>query len=83
MAKYEGLVGSYSLGVPREAGAAPEHAWALGECGRGEGAAASVNDLPVHQRLQVGTSWATRVLRAAVCILWPHSAQSYCFLSMA
>lgn len=44
-------------GVPREAGATPEHARALGECGRGEGAAASADDLSVHQRLQVGTSW--------------------------
>lgn len=55
--EYEGLAGSRSPGVSREAGATPEHARALGERGRGEGAAASADDLPVHQCLQVGTSW--------------------------
>lgn len=57
MMEYKDLAGCRYPGVPREAGAAPEHARTLGKCGRGEGAAASADDLPVHQRLQVGAPW--------------------------
>ena len=59
-------------GVPGEAGAASEYAGTLGECGRGEGATAPANDIPVHQCLQVGTlllslfALAARMLRALI-----------------
>lgn len=49
-------------GVPRETGAAPQHAGPPGQCGRGEGAPPAAHDLPVHQCVQVSawllTSWA-------------------------
>lgn len=60
-------------GIPREAGTASEYAGTPGERGRGEGATAPVNDFPVYQCLQVGTSLlclfalAARMFRAIVC----------------
>lgn len=59
-------------GIPREAGTASEYAGTVGERSRGEGAAAPVNDFPIHQCLQVGPSvfclfaLAARMLRAPV-----------------
>lgn len=59
-------------GIPREAGTASEYARTLGECGRGEGAAAPTNDFPIYQCLQVSISFLSlfaltaRMLRALI-----------------